>query len=152
MKTLKNIFNLMIVILATVVLLPILIIVFLVFIIVFPINWMYTRIKTHLLIRKNNSKIFFISADYNNYNFSKHFEQREEIVYIRVSDHYNNSLMVHALTKGCSTKRFPMLVKIENGQLIKKIHFGSFKHFYKRNQNIDAFFTLIEKSIQNLNH
>ena len=103
------------------------------------------------VLELNNEKIFFFFADYNGYDFSKHFEERkDDITCIKTGEKWENRTLVKHLTNDFSNKRFPLLVKIEDGKLIKKNHYDSFKHLYKRNNDINAFMDLVDRSIKNL--
>jgi len=102
-------------------------------------------------LQLNDKKIFFFYSEYNNYDFSNYFkEYMEEITCVKVDEVWRNSIFVNHLIQDGLNKRFPLLVKIEDGILIKKKHFGSFKHLFKRNHDIDSFLDLINRSIKNL--
>ena len=105
------------------------------------------------LLKINNGRIYFIHAYYNRYNLSEVIsEAYEGISCIKIEKGYTQDLLTRYLVKDCRNRRYPRLVKIENKSLIHKAHYNTFKHLYKRNNNIDAFVELIGRSIHNLKH
>jgi len=102
-------------------------------------------------LKRSNGSIFFIYADYNNFDFSWIFQEKHPQVFcVKTNHRWENDLYIKHLTKGCLGKSFPRLVKIEDKNLISKEHYNSFKHYYRRKDDIDSFLGLIEASIQNL--
>jgi len=102
-------------------------------------------------LKQNNGRIFFIYADYNNFNFSETFQlSHPHIVCVKTKDQWENDLFIKYLTKGCLSKSYPRLVKIDNKGLTTKAHNNSFKYYYRKNGDIDGFISLVDRSIKNL--
>lgn len=119
--------------------------------IIFLISNIKDKKRLKKLIQSNNGKLYFIYADYNNYDFSSYFKNhKKHIKCIKVDGEFYNNYLIGYLTKDCSNKNFPRLVKIEGDSLVTKIHYNSFKNLYKRKNDIDSFFSLLEKSINKL--
>lgn len=110
-----------------------------------------SRKKLKQLIRENNGAVYFIYADYNNYDFSKCIKERfNTINCLNANEFRSDDLLACYLLRGSYSKNYPRLVKIQGEALISKQHYNSFKHFYKRNDDIESFWLLINQSIQNL--
>ncbi len=103
------------------------------------------------LIESNNGKLYFIYADYNNYDFSNYFKDNfKHINCIKVESKWYTNDLIGYLTKDCVSESFPRLVRIEGDSLVSKVHYRSFKSLYKKKNDIESFFSLLEKSIKNL--
>lgn len=154
MKLLKTLSNG----LDTIILTPIIILLVIIFspvIIVFVISIEISKLKDKRKLKKliqlNNGQVYFVYADYNDYDFLSGFKEKyKDIICIKVNRRFENDLLVNYLTKDCVSKCYPSLIKIENDTLVVKEHYNSFKKLYKRESDIEAFFALIEKSINNL--
>jgi hypothetical protein len=108
--------------------------------------------KLKSLLKANNNKIYFLYSDYNNFEFQNYLKkEHSEIECLNINNISYDDLLLNFLVKGSGNQAFPRIVKIYNTEVITKVHFGSFKHFYKRKNDINTFFDLIEKSIINLN-
>lgn len=100
------------------------------------------------LLKINKGQIYFLYADYNQYNFSKVISKKhKDVICIKID---TPNLLTKYLIKDCADKSYPRLVKIKNDKLIHKEHFNLFKTFYKKRNDIDTFLNLIDKSIKNL--
>lgn len=146
-KTISNIFKVIfiipIIIIIVIILIPVLIIIS----ILLKIDRIKDKRNLNRLIESNNGKIFFVYADYNNYNFLDSFKNIE---CVKVNHGRDNGLFSNYLTKNCISKCYPCLIKIDNSCLISKNHYNSFKRLYKKENDIDSFLNLIDKSIANL--
>lgn len=150
-KAVSDIFKIAIVI-------PLIIIVVIVLIpfgIMFYLWYLISKIKDRKnlkrLLHENDNQIFFMYARYNNVDFSSLLKDKfEELTFVEVKNHYENDILINHMIEDCNGQNFPRLVKIKNGQLLHKIHFGSFKHFYKRKNDAKSFIDIIERSLKNL--
>jgi len=115
------------------------------------INRFIRRGNLKKAVKLNNGKIYFIYADYNNFDFSEIFQKRYgHIICVKTERRWERNPLVKHLIKDCFSKSYPRLVKLDQGHLIEKEHYNSFKYYYKKNNNIEAFLSLVEKSIHNL--
>lgn len=110
------------------------------------------RLKLSKLKKENNGRIYFLYADYNKFDFNPYFKNHQDnIVCVSMSRIANNDLFMDYLSRQHPrNKCFPRLVKIDGKNVITKEHYNSFKSLVKRNNDSNAFFDLIERSIQNL--
>lgn len=60
-------------------------------------------------------------------------------------------MLAEYLIRKSDHKSYPRLIKIENNQLVHKVHFDTFKYWYKRQHNLEAFLNILNSSIANLN-
>ena len=103
------------------------------------------------LIKSNDQKIFFVYADYNEFDFDEYFRNNHsEISLIKITNRRVEGLLFNYLIKNCKTKCYPRLVKIRGRELIHKEHYNSFKNLVKRNKNYEEFYNLLDASIKNL--
>ncbi|WP_203256200.1 hypothetical protein [Hyunsoonleella ulvae] len=123
--------------------------------IIFYLRYLISKIKDKKnlkrLCHENDNQIFFMYARYNNVDFSSLLKDKfEELTFVEVKNHYENDILINHMIEDCNGQNFPRLVKIKNGQLFHKIHFGTFKHFYKRKNDAKSFIDIIERSVKNL--
>jgi hypothetical protein len=150
-KVIPDLFNTIIIIPIGIVILVLTIPFVLIIIIITQINKIKETRKIKDLLKSNNGKIYFLYSDYNNYDFTNFFEQEfRDIKCVKVNAKWNNDLLINHLTKDYGSHGYPSVVKIMNDKLIVKKHFNSFKHLYKRNNDIKTFYGLLERSIKNL--
>lgn len=108
--------------------------------------------KLKELIKINNGKLYFIYAEYNNYDFLEYFENNyKEVECIKINSQRAQNALIEYLIKSSSNKSYPRLAKIQDDNVISKEHYNSFKYYYKRNNNIKGFLSLLNQSINNLN-
>jgi len=99
----------------------------------------------------NKGKIYFLYKDYNQFNFDDFFKEKDiSIKSVKVEGNLYNDVLLYHFSKSFTTKGFPMLIKIEENEIKIKRHFNSFKHYVKRNKDSQSFYTLLKRSIKNL--
>ena len=103
------------------------------------------------LIKRNDQKIFFAYADYNEVNFDEYFRNNySEISLIKITNRRVDGLLFNYLIKDCKAKCYPRLIKINKNELIHKEHYNSFKNLVRRNKSYAEFHKLLDASIKNL--
>jgi len=151
LKGISDVFNGILVIL----LIPLIIILIIPVIIFLPVFLFIEKVKKNielkLQLRKNNGQIFFIYADYNEIDLSQFLQYiDEDIKCIKVVRNQIDGVLENYLIKKNQTKAYPRLTKIDQDNLIHKIHYGSFKNLVKKNNDIEGFYMLLGKSIKSL--
>jgi len=101
-------------------------------------------------IEEHHGVIFFLYSDYNNFDFGDYFKANHDNIKVVKVKTYENDPFIKYLNNNCLAQCYPKLVKVHNETLIEKRHYNSFKNFYKRKEDINSFFALIEQSINNL--
>ena len=153
MKNLSSIYGAFLAIVLVILLLPILILAVPVIAIVLIFDWIIDKLKLIRKLKENNSKIFFLYSDYNNYDFSSFFENNTlGVVCFKINRRIQNDVFVDHLLSGCTKKCFPQLVMVKEGKLKKKLHYDSFKFYVKKQNDFNGFLEILEKSIQNLQY
>jgi len=142
----KIIFVIPIIIIIMLLLVPLGIVLF----IYFVFDRLRNLIKLKVLLRKFDGQVYLIYADYNNVDLSQFTEELDGLKHIKVVNNHVNGLLEQHLIKGLQTKNYPRLTKIDNGKVIHKEHYNSFKNLVKRNNDLDSFYELLMKSFNNL--
>ena len=120
-------------------------------IVIWKIDAIKSNIELKKLIKINNGKLYFIYAEYNDYDFVTYFESNhKDVKCVKVNSQRIQSSLIQYLVKGSLNKSYPRLAKIQDNNVVSKEHYNSFKNLYKRRNDIENFFDLIEKSIKNL--
>ncbi|WP_299898591.1 hypothetical protein [uncultured Aquimarina sp.] len=101
-------------------------------------------------MKKYDGQIYLIYADYNNLDLSKVTQDLDGLKHIKVNNNRVKGLLERRLIKGLQNKSYPRLVKIDNGKVIHKEHYNSFKSLVKRNNDLDSFYDLLVRSFNNL--
>ena len=110
------------------------------------------KIKLKKYIKLNNDKMFFLFAEYNNFDFSDYFTKRhKDITCLNVDENdVINSNIFNYTNQYTSGKSYPRIVKIKDDQLLIKNQYGNFKGLAKNIDNKDDFFKILESSIKNI--
>ena len=108
------------------------------------------KAKLKDLLKLNEEHIYLLYANYNTVDFSS-VMHNTTIEYINVDDVNPKDLLAEYLIRKSDHKSYPRLIKIENNQLVHKVHFDTFKYWYKRQHNLEAFLNILNSSITNLN-
>ncbi len=107
--------------------------------------------KLKNILGKKNGEIFLLYKEYNQFNFNNYFKENNfKIDCLKIETYTFNDPLLEYLAKDTQTKGFPCLVKIIDGDIITKQHYNSFKYYVKRNKDLESFFSLLRRSINNL--
>jgi len=109
------------------------------------------KIELRNILRDKNGQIILLYSNYNEFNFLENLNIKHiDIECILVNDPIYNDVFLSHLCRGFNTKAYPVLVKVKGKEVIKKEHYNSFKYYVKRNNDVESFFLLLEKSVNNL--
>lgn len=162
MKTTTNFYidHLILVLIALIIIIPIALLLIAVGLAVTPFLLTFNTIQKlkenqalKTAIKQHEKQIYFLYADYNDFDFSTYFEENHSNVeLINANNQYQQSMLSKHLISQSGKNKYPRLIQIKNGQLVIKQHFSTFKHFIKREKDNATFFSILGKSINNLNY
>ncbi len=132
--------------------LGILIVPFILLVIIFSfIETIIDKFRLGQLLKSHEGKTFLIYADYNLIDFSDYLKnERRDLLSFRVTNNGVKGLLNNYLIKENQSKSYPRLTKISNGKLVHKNHYVNFKKLFKKDNDIEQFYALLDKSIKNL--